>query len=282
MMSGRTWEAGSSHRFGFNGKEFVESEYFQDYGMRAYLPLIARFISVDPLRFKYPELSTYQFASNTPIWASDVDGLEAWVKTRDWSRKDLFGFQRFVNTEIERITSNDTEVKYDCADLAVHLLITYAAENGLPVEFTDIYGRTLDAQDPSNPEGDVNAYEIKVRGLTKAASIRDNEMSALPITENPIPGDMTNSGTHVNIVISGNPERKEVPEGYIPSVSGTDPPEPITNQKYSYLGAGNTFYRWNYLSNMPNESLPEVVTPISTERMSIDQNPTIKNSNATQ
>lgn len=40
-------------------------------------PRIARFLSVDPLTKEYPMLTPYQFASNTPIWAIDLDGLEA-------------------------------------------------------------------------------------------------------------------------------------------------------------------------------------------------------------
>lgn len=35
-------------------------------------------MSVDPLTGSYPELTPYQFASNTPIWAIDLDGLEAY------------------------------------------------------------------------------------------------------------------------------------------------------------------------------------------------------------
>jgi len=49
----------------------------QDYGFRLYNPAIAKFLSVDPLAPEYPELTPYQFASNTPIWAIDLDGLEA-------------------------------------------------------------------------------------------------------------------------------------------------------------------------------------------------------------
>ncbi len=37
---------------------------------------VCRFISVDPLTKKYPELTPFQFASNTPIEAIDLDGLE--------------------------------------------------------------------------------------------------------------------------------------------------------------------------------------------------------------
>jgi hypothetical protein len=53
----------------------------QDYGFRIYNPALARFLSVDPLSPKYPELTPYQFASNTPIWAIDLDGLEAYIRS---------------------------------------------------------------------------------------------------------------------------------------------------------------------------------------------------------
>ena len=67
--------------FGFNGKENDNEVYgstgtFQDYGMRMYDTRVCRFISVDPLTSKYPELTPYQFAGNTPIQATDLDGLE--------------------------------------------------------------------------------------------------------------------------------------------------------------------------------------------------------------
>ncbi len=46
--------------------------------MRIYDPRLGRFLSVDPISKQYPELTPYQFASNTPIQAIDRDGLEAW------------------------------------------------------------------------------------------------------------------------------------------------------------------------------------------------------------
>ena len=68
------------YRYGFNGKEDDDETGWQDYGMRYYDRQIGRFISADPLIVygqKYPELSSYQFASNSPIQAIDLDGLEA-------------------------------------------------------------------------------------------------------------------------------------------------------------------------------------------------------------
>jgi hypothetical protein len=43
---------------------------------------LGRFLSVDPLRKEYPWYSTYQHAGNTPIAASDRDGLEEFIRTR--------------------------------------------------------------------------------------------------------------------------------------------------------------------------------------------------------
>jgi RHS repeat-associated protein len=73
------------YRYGFNGKENdneVKGEgNEQDYGMRVYDPGLGKFLSVDPLTPKYPELTPYQFASNKPINSIDLDGLESWELT---------------------------------------------------------------------------------------------------------------------------------------------------------------------------------------------------------
>ncbi|WP_439484237.1 RHS repeat-associated core domain-containing protein [Cyclobacterium plantarum] len=72
----------STYRYGFNGKEQDSSgewggQSHYDYGFRIYNPSIAKFLSVDPLAKGYPMLTPYQYASNTPIQAIDLDGLEA-------------------------------------------------------------------------------------------------------------------------------------------------------------------------------------------------------------
>ena len=79
-MPGRKYNFGD-YRYGFNGKENDSDGEFSslthyDYGFRIYNPAIGRFLSVDPLTNEYPELTPYQFASNTPIQAIDLDGLE--------------------------------------------------------------------------------------------------------------------------------------------------------------------------------------------------------------
>ena len=78
LQPGRQY--GTLGRYAFNGKEQdpevkgTGTQY--DYGFRIYDPRIGRFLSVDPLTKKYPELTPYQFASNRPIDGIDLDGLE--------------------------------------------------------------------------------------------------------------------------------------------------------------------------------------------------------------
>jgi RHS repeat-associated protein len=71
----------SGYRYGFNAKELDKSGEWgsltqYDYGFRIYNPSIGKFLSVDPLTKEYPWYTPYQFAGNTPIQASDLDGLE--------------------------------------------------------------------------------------------------------------------------------------------------------------------------------------------------------------
>ncbi len=79
IQPGRSFSS-AKYRYGFNGKEndneVKGTGNQQDYGMRIYDPRIAKFLSVDPLTSKYPELTPYQFASNRPIDGIDLDGLE--------------------------------------------------------------------------------------------------------------------------------------------------------------------------------------------------------------
>ena len=68
-----------AYRYGFNGKEDdkeTNNITTYDYGFRIYSPALGRFLSVDPLTKKYPSLTPYQFASNSPIAGVDLDGLE--------------------------------------------------------------------------------------------------------------------------------------------------------------------------------------------------------------
>jgi hypothetical protein len=52
---------------------------------------LGRFMAIDPLTKKYPELTPYQFAGNTPIWARELEGLESWYTNDGNKTSDEFG-----------------------------------------------------------------------------------------------------------------------------------------------------------------------------------------------
>ena len=59
-------EGGSVYRFGFNGMEHDRELKQQDYKNRINRPDLGRFLSVDPIGARFPFLTPYQFASNSP------------------------------------------------------------------------------------------------------------------------------------------------------------------------------------------------------------------------
>jgi RHS repeat-associated protein len=83
LEQGRIVASGSGYRYGFNGKEKDDEAQGVgnqiDYGERVYDPRVGKFLSVDPISKKYPELTPYQFASNTPIMGVDLDGKELFI-----------------------------------------------------------------------------------------------------------------------------------------------------------------------------------------------------------
>ena len=105
-IDSRTYTAAATYRYGFNGKENDKETGEQDYGMRIYDARIAKFLSVDPMTKKYPELTPYQFASNTPIMAIDLDGLEKYFAANG----DYLG-KNGKSTEIRIIARDDIAKK---------------------------------------------------------------------------------------------------------------------------------------------------------------------------
>jgi len=81
LMPGR-YTGGNQYRYGMGGQEKIDEVYnieggYLDYTFRGYNSRLGRFMAVDPLTPSYPMLTPYQFASNTPIWAKELEGLEA-------------------------------------------------------------------------------------------------------------------------------------------------------------------------------------------------------------
>jgi len=79
-MPGRSYTY-ENYRFGFNGME-KDDDIAQgdlDFGARIYDSRLGRWLSVDPLQEKYPNLSTYNYTANNPILFKDPDGQKIFI-----------------------------------------------------------------------------------------------------------------------------------------------------------------------------------------------------------
>ncbi len=78
-LPSRKFSAGSSYRYGFNGKENDTEVYGEgkayDFGARIQDSRLGRFLSIDPMTVISPQESPYLFAGNSPLALSDFDGL---------------------------------------------------------------------------------------------------------------------------------------------------------------------------------------------------------------
>ncbi len=64
-------------RYRYVGKEKDDETGLYYYGARYYAAWLCRFVSVDPLKDKYPQLASYQYAGNDPVGDVDIDGLQS-------------------------------------------------------------------------------------------------------------------------------------------------------------------------------------------------------------
>lgn len=140
-MPGRSFCSSTGYRYGFNGKELnpeLETATY-DYGMRIYDARVGRFLSVDPLFKGYAWLTPYQFASNRPIYAVDLDGLESSQATHT-----LFGqmkclFEIKISFNINRSNKNNHSL---IQSVAVGAYSEYFSDANLNLTFS----RDLDAK----------------------------------------------------------------------------------------------------------------------------------------
>lgn len=102
-------EESADYRYGFQGQEDdpeVKGEgNSTNYKYRMHDPRIGRFFAVDPLCLKYPELTPYQFSSNSPIGMVEIEGLEG-----EWKNDIQNGMKEVAKLPIGTSVSVANEV----------------------------------------------------------------------------------------------------------------------------------------------------------------------------
>jgi RHS repeat-associated protein len=92
-MEDRSWNAGSSYSFGFQGQlqddEIKGDGNSVNYKYRMHDPRIGRFFSVDPLFKEYAYNSPYAFSENRVIDGIELEGLEWQPINKDGNNVDI-------------------------------------------------------------------------------------------------------------------------------------------------------------------------------------------------
>lgn len=83
LLPGRNYSS-SNYRFGFQGQEKDDEVHGStgtsyDFGARMLDPRVGRWLSLDPLGAKYPAITPYAFALNSPLLFMDPNGKEGVV-----------------------------------------------------------------------------------------------------------------------------------------------------------------------------------------------------------
>jgi RHS repeat-associated protein len=133
------------YRYGFNGMEKDEvvkgNGNSYDFGAKMYDSRVGRWLSADPLERKYPMVTPYMFANNSPIIYNDPDGKSGELTiVKDANGKPTkfvikanlhfytgdislskFNHKRLVNEMVEQFNSQKLELSYDGQTLPVEL-----------------------------------------------------------------------------------------------------------------------------------------------------------------
>ena len=142
QLSERTISDG--YRFGFQGQEGDDEIKGEgnsvNYKFRMHDPRLGRFFAIDPLAHSYPELTPYQFSSNSTIFMVELEGLEGKIAvTTKW----------YTDKGIEKSKTKVYTVDGLKADLIKICWKGYGDPSG-PVVEIDYYGRMEDGTRTGN------------------------------------------------------------------------------------------------------------------------------------
>ena len=258
-MGNRKFVQGSSkYLYGFNGKENDKDISFgeQDYGMRIYDGRLGRFLSVDPITKKYPELTPYQFASNTPVRAIDLDGLEAAVKITQVINDISDWFTDFITfkNEIKSISDGTTNIKESVDKQSIgpwNAPEIFNSENpGLVFAYRQAEGRIQGVTGVYQISGGIESISAKLQvGTQVAAGLSRPLLNKL--AQNSV-NTTTNAGTRTYNLSDNVPEWKATPSSNSPNFivdksgqafpvpKGAKGPTPVVNPSGKQTGVAFT------------------------------------------
>jgi len=271
----------SAYRYGYGSKEKDDEISGEgnmlDYGARFYNSRLARFLSLDPLTFYYPELSPYEYASNRPIVATDYNGLQAWDGPNNYKDvMSLESWRQYVNKKVVQAVNNKEvqAMNMDCANFQIWLVIEYFKMKGVHIQIPSYNGKIIYDSSDEKWKDNYDGFVEEVRTHTTAESLK-SMMDEISDPNDLARGDLFNYGYHLAMFWSLiNDDAHSVAQGSGHYYGKDDPDNSTTPLVVDYeRGFGIPFeegedgyslmYRWSFLNEVPKKSqlMVDKVTP---------------------
>jgi RHS repeat-associated protein len=154
--------ARSVYLFGFNGKEKDDevkgSGNSYDFGARIYDARLGRWLAMDPLQVKCPQLSPYNFVANSPLIFIDPDGKRIKpASDGDYADMNLLFDEGFVNKDGKTI---------DGGELLGVTMSNYVQTPGDRSSIITIYSTNLSEKEFNKKLKNRN-YRMKIKNMQK-------------------------------------------------------------------------------------------------------------------
>ncbi|TXK74141.1 RHS repeat domain-containing protein, partial [Mesonia sp. K4-1] len=133
--SGKSQSEVKLKRYRYCGKERDDETGFYYYGARYYAAWIGRFISIDPLAEKFPQLTPYNYAGNKPVTGKDLEGLQStgdkFVDTVATGKSTYESNKRINDSDRRNTKDYDSfkEIDLDYAERKLNSLVDKARDN---------------------------------------------------------------------------------------------------------------------------------------------------------
>jgi len=113
-------------RYKYCGKELDSESGIYYYGMRYYASYICRFISVDPLAADYAYKTPYDYAENTPLSSTDLDGLEK------ESAEGIYNTKGYLDVDMSKAPKSVTALKGARGKAPIVVITKYTSPTQAP------------------------------------------------------------------------------------------------------------------------------------------------------
>ena len=160
----------NKNKYLFSGKELQDASIggtilgLYDFGARQYDPVIGRWMSIDLLANKFPDVSPFVYCLNNPINLVDLYGLEPIEDSTDtdWWNKIYY----LMNIEISAYNSLNTALYETINPTRAELIMWYVISHSMGLEFRNNIGNN---NNPISPDGGAPSTGNRIGNNAKSA-----------------------------------------------------------------------------------------------------------------